>query len=245
MAENKRYYWLKFKEDFFSSKRIKKLRNLGSDFLIIYLKMQLKAIKNDGYLTITGLEDTVADEIALDIDEDPDKVQVTLSYLQSCGLVETENDTLFLPYVAENIGSETASAQRGREYRAKLTDEQKEKERERARIGMQRIREQRKNVTECYEHVTNVEKEIEKDIDIDIEKETPPPNNNISYVSCGNFGRVLLTKEELHDLCHEYGRRETERLILRLDYQIASKGSYYPRHYETIKKWIEEDRAKV
>ena len=236
MAEKKRYYWLKFREDFFTSKRIKKLRKLGADFVIIYLKMQLKAIKNEGCLTITGLEDSVADEIALDIDEDPDKVQVTLSYLQACGLVEVENDTLFLPYVQENIGSETAVAQRVREYR-------------------QRVKEQ--ELLQCNTTVTevkqngNVEKEIEKDIDIDkekereTEKETPPPNNNVSYVSYGTYGRVQLTKDQLHELMHTYSLGEVQRVVTRLDYQIANKGSFYPDHYETIKKWIEEDRAKV
>lgn len=170
MAEGKRYYWLKFKEDFFTSKRIKKLRKISADFVIIYLKMQLKALKTDGYLQITGIEENVADEIALDIDEDPDKVQLTLSYLQACGLVEVSTDMLFLPYVQENTGSETAAAKRGKEYRANLTDEQKEKERERARLGMQKTRARRKAVTECYEQVTNVEKEKEKEKDISTQK---------------------------------------------------------------------------
>ena len=42
----KRYFWLKLFEDFFSSKRIKKLRSLagGDTYTIIYLKMQLKAL---------------------------------------------------------------------------------------------------------------------------------------------------------------------------------------------------------
>ena len=75
MGDTKRYYWLRFKEDFFTSKRIKKLRKISADCVIIYLKMQLKALKTDGYLEITGIEDSIADEIALDIDEDSDKVQ--------------------------------------------------------------------------------------------------------------------------------------------------------------------------
>ena len=41
MANEKRYYWLKFREDFFESKRIKRLRRMagGDTYLIIYLKM--------------------------------------------------------------------------------------------------------------------------------------------------------------------------------------------------------------
>ena len=41
MSEGKRYYWLKLKDDFFTSKRIKKLRAMagGDTYLIIYLKL--------------------------------------------------------------------------------------------------------------------------------------------------------------------------------------------------------------
>lgn len=47
MAENKRYYWLKLMDDFFDSKRIKKLRKMagGDTYTIIYLKMQLLSLK--------------------------------------------------------------------------------------------------------------------------------------------------------------------------------------------------------
>ena len=72
MAENKRYYWLKLMDDFFASKRIKKLRKLagGDTYTIIYLKMQLLSLNRGGYLEYTGLEDEFYKEVALDIDED-------------------------------------------------------------------------------------------------------------------------------------------------------------------------------
>lgn len=122
MAEDsgKRYYWLKLQDDFFSSKRIKKLRKIagGDTYTIIYLKMQLMAMKNDGVLVYTGLEATFTEELALDLDEDADNVAVTVNYLLSCGLLETEDDTeYFLPYVVMNTGKEGASAKRVREHR--------------------------------------------------------------------------------------------------------------------------------
>lgn len=149
MAEEKRYYWLKLKEDFFNSKRIKKLRNMagGDTYTIIYLKMQLLALKTEGILTWTGLEEKFADELALDLNEKPDDVAVTLMYLLNTGLAETQDDSnIFLPWVIENTGSETSAAERMRKMRG------------------------RNNVTpllrECY-----TEKEIEKEINTDTEKE--------------------------------------------------------------------------
>ena len=56
---SKRYYWLKLKDDFFTQKEIKKLRRIagGDTFTIIYLKLQLLSLKNDGKLVFEGVED--------------------------------------------------------------------------------------------------------------------------------------------------------------------------------------------
>jgi predicted phage replisome organizer len=142
----KRYYWLKLKDDFFTSKRIKKLRNMagGDTYTIIYLKMQLLSLKTDGVLTWTGLEENFADELALDLDEKPEDVEVTLMYLLKTGLAETnDNVSFFFPFVVENTGSEDSSAQRVREFRK--------------RQALQCNTEVTQVKREC-----NVEKEIEK-----------------------------------------------------------------------------------
>lgn len=120
MAENKRYYWLKLQEDFFASKRIKKMRKLpgGDTLTIIYLKMQLLSLKTDGVLKYAGLEQSFAEELALDLDEDTESVQLALSYMESVGLIETsDNISFLLPYVIENTGSEGSSAERVRAFR--------------------------------------------------------------------------------------------------------------------------------
>lgn len=122
MAEEKRYYWLRLYDDFFGSFRIKKLRKMagGDTYVIIYLKMQLKAMKTDGVLQYRGLGTDFVDELAIDIDEEPDDVRVTLLYLLSCGLAETNDQkTFFFPYSVKNTGSEGASAQRMRDARSK------------------------------------------------------------------------------------------------------------------------------
>lgn len=121
-----RYNWLKLMSDFFQSKRIKKMRKLsgGSDMLIIYLKMQLEAIKHGGYILYSGIEDTLAGEIALDLDEDEELVARTLEYLIRNSLVElTEDGSCYMPYAVENTGSESASAERVRRYRERKESE--------------------------------------------------------------------------------------------------------------------------
>ncbi len=150
----KRYYWLKLQDEFFASKRIKKLRKIagGDTYTIIYLKMQLLSMKTNGVLEYTGLEKTFAEELALDLDEDPDNVTVTVNYLLSCGLLETSDNTeYFMPYAVLNTGKEGASAKRVREYR----------ERKALQCNA--------DVTEV-KRIGNGEKEIEKDKEIELEK---------------------------------------------------------------------------
>lgn len=119
MAE-KRYYWLKMKENWFSEPIIKKLRKIagGDTFTIIYLKMQLMSIKNEGYIEYEGIEPTFEEEIALKLDEDVDNVVVTVNYLKSLSLMVecNEENKFFLVEASDNIGSEGQSAERKRKF---------------------------------------------------------------------------------------------------------------------------------
>lgn len=118
MAE-KRYYWLKLKEDYFNSPKIKKLRKIagGDTYTIIYLKMQLLSIKNKGIIEFEKIEPTFEEELALKLDEDVENVSITLHYLQSQGLVDVNNDEFLLLDASNNIGSESDSAERVRLFR--------------------------------------------------------------------------------------------------------------------------------
>lgn len=147
---SKRYYWLQMKEDFFKDKRVKKLRKIagGDTYTVIYLKLMLRSLENEGIIEFEGVEKTFADEIALDLDEDADNVQITLNYLMQSGLlVEMGNNQFFLPFVAESLGSESASAKRVRDYRA------------------------RQKALQCNTNVTEVKQISNGEIEIDIEKE--------------------------------------------------------------------------
>lgn len=167
MAENKRYYWLKLMDDFFASKRIKKLRKLagGDTYTIIYLKMQLLSLNHGGYLEYTGLEDEFYKEVALDIDEEEGNVQVTIQYLLSCGLLQTtDNIEYLLPFVQDNLGSETASTQRSRK----------------SRKNAQKKLQCNNHASDCNDLQQKCNVEIDIDTDIDTEKEIEIERTNAS-----------------------------------------------------------------
>lgn len=117
---NKKYYWLKLKEDFFRDKKMKKLRKIagGDTYTIIYLKMQLLSLKNEGTLIFEGVEDNFAEEIALEIDEDIENVKVTLMFLLKNGLLEeVEQNHYIMTETIQCIGSESSSKERVKAHR--------------------------------------------------------------------------------------------------------------------------------
>ena len=134
-AGKKRYYWLKLKEDFFNRKEIKKLRKLagGDTFVIIYLKMLLISINNDGIIRFDGVENSLEDELALQLDEEVDNVKITVMYLKAQGLLEQidiNGSEYSLPEAAKNVGSESESTERVRRMRERkklLLEEQTKK----------------------------------------------------------------------------------------------------------------------
>lgn len=120
MTTNKRYFWLKLQNNFFEQKEIKLLRKIagGDTYTVIYLKMLLASLKDDGKLYFESIGDDFAEELALQLDEEKNNVEVTLNYLQRKGLLEAVNpDEFFLNRVPEMVGSESYSAERMRNLR--------------------------------------------------------------------------------------------------------------------------------
>lgn len=189
----KKYYWLRLKEDFFKSLAMKKLRRIagGETYTIIYLKMQLLSLRDEGYLYFEGIENSFAEELALVLDENEENVKITLSYLQNIGLIQQINETEFLlTEVPAMIGKETDKAEIMR--------------RKRAREKLESI-ENGNNVTSLLPPVTfcstEIEIEKEKDIDIEIEKEREKEITNYQKIiglyndTCVSFPHLTKLSE--------------------------------------------------
>lgn len=119
----KKYYWLRLKDDFFNLTTTKLLRKMpeGDKLTIIYLKLQLLSLKSNGTLTHHKLLPNLADELAVAIDEDNQYVNLTLNTLEKLKLIEPlSNDDYLLTAMNDLIGIETKSALQKREYRKKI-----------------------------------------------------------------------------------------------------------------------------
>lgn len=217
----KRYYWLKLKADWFSDKRIKKLRSIagGDTHTIIYLKMMLLSLKDEGKLYFEGVEDNFASEIALALDEDAENVKLTLAFLQRHGLIEIGDDDEYqLTEVPTIIGSETASAMRVREHR----------ERKKQSDTEGRLLQCNTNETGCnnLKQICSVEreKEIERDKELEKEGEGEGENGTPAPAAYGKFNNVFLSDAEINGLKSELPDK-WEYYIDRLSLHIASSGN--------------------
>lgn len=168
MAENKRYYWLKLPKDFFEDRAIKKLRTIagGDTYTIIYLKMLLKSLEDNGKFIYEGIEESIAEEIALDIDEKEDDVAITMNYLIQKGLMICTDVEAELTQMPELIGSESESAKRVRKHRMLQSNV----------LPLQC----NANVTTCNGDVIECNTEIEKELDIEIKKDIDIENKKES-----------------------------------------------------------------
>lgn len=157
MAEKKKYYWLKLKDDFFNNREIKKLRRVsgGDTFTIIYLKMQLLSIKQDGLINYLETEENLAEQLSLELDEAIEDVKLTLAFLKSNALIENiSKDEYLLNKVPELIGSETSAAERMRKMR-----------------NCNNVTPLLQNVTQREREEIDIEKEKEKDKEKDKKKD--------------------------------------------------------------------------
>lgn len=187
---NKRYYWLKLKTDFFLQPKIRKMRSLenGSDLTIIYLKMQLLSIENEGVIYLEGLEDSIESELELLIDENVELIKKTIDFLKRYKLLEIiSNDELHLLETKESIGSECNSTERVRKHREK-----------------KKMLQCNNTVTDIKQQVTNSNTEIEIEKEIDSrEKSERKDSNTLTQLDFDQYTRKFY---ELYDMYpnHEY-----------------------------------------
>ena len=235
MSDNKRYYWLKLNENFFEDDTIQWIEEQenGKDYVIFYLKLCLKSLKDDGRLIrYVGERLMPYDVKALSrlTNTSPDTVAVAMKTFSEIGLVEMlETGELYMKQINEMIGSETEVAKRVRKHRAKQT----------------LINQEKNKMLHCNTEVTKCNTEIEIDKEIDNEKElsSGKPTKPVRH-KYGTYSKVLLSDEDMEKLKKEFPNDLDER-IERLDEYIASTGKKYKSHLATIRSWARRDKERA
>lgn len=234
-SSNKRYYWLKLKEDFFEDDTIQWLeeQDNGKDYVIFYLKLALKSLDGDGKLIRYVGERLLPYDVkalAKLTNTSPDTVAVAMKTFIDIGLVSRlEGGEIYMNQIQEMVGSETRAAESMRRLRA---TEKAQKQLENNSGN---------NVTESYPELLEIEIDKELEIELKIEKEIDKKQKKKKF---GEFSNVLLTEQELEKLKEKYPHDYLQR-IERVSGYVASTGKSYKSHYATIISWARKDEQNV
>lgn len=167
MADNKKFFWIKLRPDFFNDPYIKLLRRMagGDTYTIIYLKMLVKSAPTDGVIYFQGAGADISEELALTLDESIEDVRALLAYLEAKNLITHPEITqdLFLVASADLTGSEVDSAQRVRKFR------------ERQQLKALQSNTDVTNSNDKLEKELEIEKELDKDKKILSGSDEPDP----------------------------------------------------------------------
>ena len=126
MNDNKRYYWIKLKTDFFNQETIDFLlsQKNGCEYIVLYQMLCLNTANNNGKMCSKigemiipyNIEKIIRDTKYFDFDT----VTIALELFKKLGLVYEENDKILkISNFDEMVGSEVSSAKRVRKFREK------------------------------------------------------------------------------------------------------------------------------
>ena len=228
----KKFYWLKLKEDFFRQKEIKKLRKIagGDTYTIIYLKMQLLSLKNEGLIYYEGTEDSLEEQLSLEIDEDIENVKVTLAFLFNNGLLEEVNENEYLLTKSkECMGKESDSASRVRKYREKQNLKNS---------TQTKLLQCNAGVTTSNKNVTT-EKEIEKEIELQLDKKESCCDSDFNILNYAEERNFILSPIQIQKIQEDISIYSPEEVKKALD--IADDNGKHT--YSYVKGILEKRRA--
>jgi len=123
MSDNRKYYYLKLKDNFFDSEELIILESMENGYVYsnILLKLYLKSLRNDGKLLINDRIPYNPTLIAKVIRHNPNDVEKALQLFENLGLIEVlQNGTIFMSDIQSLIGKSSTEADRKREYRKRI-----------------------------------------------------------------------------------------------------------------------------
>ena len=217
MSDNRKYYYLKLKENYFDEDAIVLLESMQDGILYsnILLKLYLKSLKNGGKLQLDENIPYTAQMIATITRQQVGTVERALQIFLKLGLVEPlQNGALYMSNIELLIGQSSTEGERKR----------------RARLELQKAL-PKHGADKCPPYQADI----------------CPPEIEIGHPAPAAYGRysnVFLSDTELAELQEELPGK-WEFYIDRLSGYIASTGKKYRNHAATIRRWAADDTAKA
>ena len=221
MSDNRKYYYLKLKENYFDDDSIVLLESMQDGVLYsnILLKLYLKSLKHGGRLQLDEDIPYTAQMIATITRQQIGTVERALQIFLKLGLVEVlDSGTFYMSNIELLIGQSSTEAERKRAARL-----------------------QNKALSALRTSGGHLSDIRPPEIEIELEKEIEKGRFARAY---GRYQNVFLTDEELADLQASFPT-VWGQYIEKLSEYMASTGKRYQSHAATIRRWAGEDAKKT
>ena len=219
MSDNRKYYYLKLKENYFDDDSIVLLESMQDGVLYsnILLKLYLKSLKHGGRLQLDEDIPYTAQMIATITRQQIGTVERALQIFLKLGLVEVlDSGTFYMSNIELLIGQSSTEAERKRA--ARLQNK-----------ALSALRTSGGHLSDIRPPEIEIKREIEK---------------GRSARAYGRYQNVFLTDEELADLQASFPT-VWGQYIEKLSEYMASTGKRYQSHAATIRRWAGEDAKKA
>ena len=217
MSDNRKYYYLKLKENYFDDDSIVLLESMQDGVLYsnILLKLYLKSLKHGGRLQLDEDIPYTAQMIATITRQQIGTVERALQIFLKLGLVEVlDSGTFYMSNIELLIGQSSTEAERKRA----------------ARLQNKSLSAPRTNGG----HLSDIRP-------LEIKREIEKGHPAHAY---GRYQNVFLTDGELADLQASFPT-VWGQYIEKLSEYMASTGKRYQSHAATIRRWAGEDAKKT
>lgn len=190
VADNKKYYYLKLKENFFESDEAIILESMPDGYIYsnILLKLYLRSLKNNGLLMFNNLIPYNTQMLATITRHQVGTVEKAIQIFQQLKLIEVlDNGALYMTNIQNFVGKSSTNADRIRKYRNSVTN---------VTTNEQQM------LNKCAPEI-EIEKEIEKKIELnkELELEQEKEERFVDVVEA-NLGRGLVKFE--YDMINDY-----------------------------------------
>lgn len=230
MAENKKYYWIKLKTDFFNQATIDFMlsQKNGCEYIVLYQMLCLNTANTGGEMCAKIGEMIVpydVDKIVRDTKYfDFDTVTIALSLFKKLGLIyEGDNNMLCISNYDEMVGCETPVAKRVREHRAR-------------------------KALQCNKNVTQEidirDKILEIDKDIDKDKENEEKSNVTDNITVQkNIDKELAFEEFWREYPKKQGKKDAQKAFskLKLNKELFEKIMQAIKTQKNNSDWVKEN----
>lgn len=201
MSDNKKYYYLKLKDNFFDSDEMIILESMPDGYLYsnILLKLYLRSLKYEGRLMFNNRIPFNPTMLAQVTRHSVGVVEKAMQVFRELELIEVlDSGAIYITDIQNFIGQSSTEADRKREYRK--------------RIEMEKIGQLEEGQTEdkCPDKSPpEIEIEIEKELDIEIDKEYSNFFEEVWKLYPNKKGKGKISnskKKEIHKLGDEFKR---------------------------------------